>query len=226
MLYKTRGIVINYVKYRETSIIVRIFTELFGIQSYIVNGVRSKKGNKIAFYQPLTLLDLVVYHKQNASIFRISEIRCTDSYNSIPANYKKSCIAIFITEILNKTLKGETESDLYNFIHQSILILENLEDNYENFHLQFLLKLSKYFGFAPETEKQILEQVGHIPFENDTINEPDILYKLLISDYKNQIKINNKSRRKILDILIKYYSLHIENFGEIRSVQVLKELLE
>ncbi|CAN5134850.1 DNA repair protein RecO [soil metagenome] len=226
MLVKTRGIVINYVKYRETSIIVRIFTELFGIQSYIVNGIRSKKGNNIALFQPLTLLDLVVYHKQNASIFRISEIRCSDSYINIPSNHKKSCIAIFLTEILNKTLKGETESPLFDFIYQSILILENLEENYENFHLQFLLKLSKYFGFAPETEKQILEQVGVFPIETDDINEPDLLNKLLYSDYNNQIKINNRSRRKILDVLMKFYSLHIENFGEIRSIQVLQEILE
>jgi DNA repair protein RecO (recombination protein O) len=226
MLYKTRGVVINYVKYGETSIIVKIFTELFGIQSYIVNGARSKKGNKIAFYQPLTLLELVVYHKQNAQIFRIAEIRCSDPFTSIPGNHKKSCIAIFITEILNKTLKGETEPDLFNFIHQSILILENLEDNFENFHLQFLLKLSKYIGFAPETEKQILEQVGYIPLENDVLNEQALLKSLLVSEYNNIIKINNRSRRKLLDLLIQYYSLQIENFGEVRSIQVLKELLE
>jgi DNA repair protein RecO (recombination protein O) len=226
MLYKTRGIVLNYVKYRETSIIVRIFTELFGIQSYIVNSVRSKKGNKIAFYQPLTLLNLVVYHKHNAGIFRISEISCTEPFLNIPHNHKKSCIAIFITEILNKVLKGETETNLYNFIHQSILTLENLEENFENFHLQFLLKLSKYLGFEPETEKQILEQVGFIPFENDINDESEILKALIFSDYNNKLKLSNRSRRKLLDLLLKYYHLHIENFGEIRSIQILKEVLE
>lgn len=226
MLYKTRGIVINYIRYRETSIIVRIFTEQFGIQSYIVNGIRSKKGNKIALYQPLTLLELVVYHKQHANLSRISEIKCNEPFNNIPNDIKRSCIAMFITEILSKTIKGEAEPALFSFIYKSILFLEHIEENYENIHLQFLLKLSRYLGFAPESEVEILEQIGQVPVENDIINESAILKALLVSDYQNNLKISNRSRRKLLDIILRFYSLHIENLGEIKSVQVLKEVME
>lgn len=225
MLYKTRGIVINYIRYKESSIIARIFTEQFGIQAYIVNGVRTKKGSKIALYQPLTLLDLVVYHKHNANLFRISEIKCREAFNNIPIDIKRSCIAMFFTEVLSKTIKGETEPNLFNFIYQSILFLEHIEENYENIHLQFLLKLSKYLGFEPETEIEILNQIGQVPVENDIINEPALLKALMVSDYNNGIKLSNSSRRKLLDIILRYYSLHVENFGEMKSVQVLKEVM-
>ena len=105
MLYKTQGIVLNYIKYRETSIIVRIYTESFGLASYIINGVRSKKArHKIAFFQPLTLLDMVVYHKRNAKLNRVSELKCKEPLMDLPTNIKKSSIAIFITEILIKSL--------------------------------------------------------------------------------------------------------------------------
>ena len=84
MLHKTRGIVFRFTKYGETSIIVNIFTELFGLQSYIVNGVRSASAkNKIALYQPLTLLDLVVYHRENVNILRIKEVKCLHAYQTI-----------------------------------------------------------------------------------------------------------------------------------------------
>src|SRR4051812_40998701 len=110
MLHKTRGVAISYIRYRESSIIAKIYTELFGIQSYIVNGVRSStsKTNRIALFQPLTLLDLVVYHKEKSdNVRRISEIKCYNPFNTLPYNVVKSSLALFVTEILGKTLKEE-----------------------------------------------------------------------------------------------------------------------
>ena len=109
MLHKTRGVVFRFTKYGETSIIVTLFTELFGLQSYIVNGVRSKSGkNKIALFQPLTLLDLVVYHREHANLNRIKEVKCLYPFQSIPTDIKKSALAIFIIEVINKTVKEES----------------------------------------------------------------------------------------------------------------------
>lgn len=225
MLYKTRGIVINYIKFKETSIISRIFTEQFGVQSYIVNGVRSKKGNKIALFQPLTLLDLVVYHKQNANLFRISEIKCSEPFSGIPNDIKRSCVAMFITEVLSKTLKGETDESLFDFVFQSVRVLDHLDQNYENFHLQFLLKLSRYLGFQADSETYIYDQVGHLQLAKGEEGGAGLLDQLTTSGYQNGIRINNTTRRTFLEILLKYYNLHIENFGEVKSVQVLKEVL-
>ncbi|HEU5146219.1 MAG TPA: DNA repair protein RecO, partial [Chryseosolibacter sp.] len=109
MIFKTRGIVFRFTKFQETSIIVTIFTEQFGLQSYIVNGVRSKSSkNKIALYQPLTLLNLVVYHRENANIERIKEISCLHPYRTLATDVRKSTLAIFINELLNKTVKEES----------------------------------------------------------------------------------------------------------------------
>src|SRR6185436_14709858 len=103
MLHKTRGIVFRFTRYGETSIIVTMFTELFGLQTYIVNGVRSKSAkNKIALYQPLTLLDLVVYHKDNAPILRIKELQCAHPFQSLTEDVKKSTLALFLNELLNR----------------------------------------------------------------------------------------------------------------------------
>src|SRR6186997_1907165 len=100
MLHKTNGIVFRFTKYGESSIIVNIFTGLFGLQSYIVNGVRSRTAkSRMALYQPLTLLDLVVYHRENANINRIKEVKCAHPFHSIFMDVKKSTIGMFILEV-------------------------------------------------------------------------------------------------------------------------------
>src|SRR4051812_34859696 len=146
MLFKTGGIVLNYIKYKETSIICKIYTEAFGLQSYIINGIRNNKAkNKIALFQTLTLLDLVVYNRPNSSLNRISEIKCHYPFKSIPFDLRKTTIALFLSEILNKTLKEQAENeDLFSFLKNSIKFLDKADENFENFHLQFLIKLSGY----------------------------------------------------------------------------------
>lgn len=225
MLYKTRGIVLNYIKYRETSIIVKIYTEEFGLQSYIVNSIRSKSARpKIALYQPLTLLDLVVYHKEKTDLNRISELKCNASINSIAQDSKKISIGIFLTEILIKSLKEETSNPgLFNFLQQSILTLDALEEGYENFHLQFLLFFTRYLGFEPGSAEEIIDQVYKKNFGND--EELLLINALIGSRYTDEIKIKNSIRRNILDLLIKYYEIQVAGFGQIRSVQVLKDIL-
>ena len=108
MLHKTRGIVIKFIKYRESSIIATVLTEKLGVQSYLVNSVRTKKPiYSISFFQPLTLLDMVVYHKENANLNRVSEIRCENQFGSIPFNHNKSAIALFLSEVMYKVIKEQ-----------------------------------------------------------------------------------------------------------------------
>jgi DNA repair protein RecO (recombination protein O) len=158
MIFKTRGVVFRFTKFRETSIIVTIFTDVFGLQSYIVNGVRSKSAtNKIALYQPLTLLNLVVYHREHANIERIKEISCLHPYRSLTADVRKSTLAIFINELLNKTVKEESHaSELFQFICDSLVILDTMEAGYENFHLIFMLKLSRFWASVFTTSTRLL----------------------------------------------------------------------
>ncbi|MCH7535011.1 MAG: DNA repair protein RecO, partial [Bacteroidetes bacterium] len=151
MLYNTKGLVIKYIKYSETSIIATIYTEIFGMQSYFLNGVRSKKSKiKINALQPLSCLDLVVYHKENKNLNRIKEL-ILHPYQSIPNNVYKTSMVFFIAEIIQKSVKEEEHNiDLFEFLESSIKLLDLQESNFSNFHLLFLIKLSRFLGFYPQ----------------------------------------------------------------------------
>jgi DNA repair protein RecO (recombination protein O) len=221
MLHKTRGIVFRFTKYGETSIIASIFTELFGIQSYIINGVRSKSSrNKIALYQPLTLLDLVVYHRESANINRIKEIRCIHPYQTLATDVRKSSVAMFINEILNKTVKEEAHAqDLCEFLIDSLIRLDVQLNNTENFHLIFMLKLSRHLGFGAQYVNEVLG--GRF---TDESNEK-IIAQLLQAEYHDTIAMTLQQRREILELLVKYYIDHMESIGELKSMQVLREVM-
>lgn len=229
MLQKTRGIALSYIRYRETSIIARIYTEEFGLQSYIVNGVRSarSKNNKIALFQPLTLLDMVVYNKHDRDLHRLSEIKTSYPFQSLPFEVTKSTIALFVTEMLNKVLKEEASSPtLFQFLGNSVLFLEGAQANYENFHLIFLLKLSFFLGFGPESAREFENQLreNSYPFLPD--HEMDTaLNTMLRQPFGTPIKLHRSARNELLDALVAYYQIHIDSIGEVKSLPVLREVL-
>lgn len=225
MLYKTRGIALSYIKYKESSIIARIFTEVFGMQSYIVNSVRTKTAKtKIALFQPLTILDLVVYHNTRKEINRISEMKCSFNMQTIPYNIKKTSIALFLTELLNKTLHEEEENErLYEFIHESIVILDGMNEDYENFHLQFMLLLSRYLGIKPESSRSMLREVGHAKIYDNKFNEQVDFF--IQSNYEQHQKLGKSIRNEILMLIIDYFRFHYDSVKEFKSIQVLKEVL-
>jgi len=231
MLYKTRGIALNYIRYRESSIIAKIYTESFGIQSYVVNGVRSSKSkiNRIALFQPLTLLDMVVYHKSKEdTIHRISEMKCYNPFQTLPYDMYKSSLAMFITEILGKTLKEEeTNEPLFAFIENSVLYLDEAEDRFENFHIQFLLQLASYLGFGVESINDLEGELkeNHYPHIADT-KEHDATEQLLLNGYGIEVALDRSRRVYILEKLIYFYKIHMDTLGEIRSLDVLKEVLK
>lgn len=221
MLHKTKGVVFRFTKYGETSIIVNIFTELFGLQSYIVNGVRSSsKKNKIALFQPLTLLDLIVYHKENANILRIKEVKCYHPYQSLSSEVRKSALAMFINEVLNKSVKEQSHAgEIHEFIADSLMILDGLQKP-ENFHLHFLVGLSKRLGFGPNLTEEVLG--------GNWINVEDevLLKNLLLSDYSSPLAMSYDQRQTLLICLLRFYSSHVDNFGEMKSLPVLREILQ
>ena len=225
MLHKTRGIVINNIKYGETSIIAKIYTESFGLQTYIENGVRGTKAkNKIALFQPLNILDLIVYYKETGGIQRIAEVQPTIILCSIPYDFKKTGIGLFIAEILYKTLKEESSNlEMFGFLISSIQWLDTIQENFENFHLQFLLKLARYLGFDPQSAHELLEQIGRITSSSGT--GTDALDFLIKNNYSDNIKITGALRRDILEKILQFYNFQIENFGEIKSLAVLREIL-
>lgn len=231
MLHKTRGIVLNFIKYRETSIVTRIYTEAFGLQSYIVNSVRGggkKSKGKISFFQPLTQLELVVYYKKSPGLNRISEMKCPEPYQTIPYDFRKSGIALFLTEVLNKCLKEEEEnSELFAFLSSTLLIFDHLPEHYQNFHLQFMLKLSRYLGFAPRSAHDLLQEIHeHTGRPQFSESEESVLTQLIQSPFTQRISASNDTRRLLLDELIIFYQIHVEGFKDLKSISVLRELME
>lgn len=221
MIHKTRGIVFRFTKFRETSIIVTIFTEQFGLQSYIVNGVRSKSATqKIALFQPLTLLNLVVYHRENANIERIKEVHCLHPYQHLNSDLRKCTIAIFLAELINKTIKHESHTaPVFDFLFSSMIALDALHENIENFHLVFMIRLARFLGFGVQNVNEIVG--GQITSEAIE----DKITRLIESTYTHSVTLSQPERREILDLLIRFYSDHMEGMGELRSVPVLKEVL-
>jgi DNA repair protein RecO (recombination protein O) len=198
-----------------------MFTELFGLQSYIVNGVRSKSSkNKIAHYQPLSLLNLVVYHREQANIERIKEIQCYHPYATLATDIRKSTVGLFIAEILNRTVKDESHAqELFEFISNALITFDTMPSNFENFHLVFLIKLSRYLGFGAERVNDILG-----PRLADQAIEHS-LETLIKSDYTVVLPLSNTQRRTALDLLVKFFADHIETLGDLKSLQILKEVL-
>lgn len=229
MLHKTRGIVLNYIRYRETSIIARVYTEEFGLQSYIVNSVRTakSKNNRIALFQPLTLLDMVVYYRNDRDMHRLSEVKTSVPFQSIPFEMAKSSIALFITEMMSKSLKEEAgNAILFRFLVDSILYLEEAPGHFENFHLVFLLKLAFFLGFGPETAREFEDQLRErsYPFLPDA-ETIDALNAFLRRPYGSPVRLSRANRNELLDALVAYYGIHIDTLGEVKSLPVLREVL-
>ena len=241
MLHKTRGIVFKTTDYGESSVIVQVFTEKFGLQSYIINGVKKPKA-KITrnMLQPLHLLDVVVYHKANSGIQRISELKNTPVLLSIPYDVVKSCIAIFLNEVLYKAIKQQSEDEnLFGFIFNSIEWLDHQSAGLANFHLLFLIQLTRYLGFYPDTA--FAANADYFDMKNGVFSryKPDSVsylspphthyfYRLLGCSFEDcpQLKISNDERRYLLNKLLEYYAMHIESLGSIRSLGVLEEVME
>lgn len=225
MLIKTKGIVLRFVKYKESSVIATIYTEQEGLVSVIANSVRSKStSGKIALFQPMSLVELVLYFNPSKNVNRISEIKSYQPLHQLRQDPIKSAVTFFLTEILNKCLKEEIgNTSLYSFVESSIIHLDNQSDSIQNFHLIFLLNLSQHLGFRPNSSKDFIDHVSNKSFYSDEKNEK-ILETLLSSDFNISIKITNATRQIVLADLLEYYQNHME-LGKLKSVDILHELL-
>lgn len=230
MLHKTRGIALSYIRYRESSIIAKIYTENFGIQSYIVNGVRSSrsKSNRIALFQPLTLLDLVVYHKDKPdALHRISEMKCRVPFHSLPFEVVKSSLALFLTEILSKCLREEEENvALFEFLEEAIEYLDQAESGFENFHIHALVQLAFYLGFGMETTDDLRNELreNHYPTSPDAIQNA-ALQIWLSAPFGVPVALDKSRRLSLLNMLLFFYKIHLDSLGDIKSLDVLHEVL-
>ncbi|KQC00452.1 DNA repair protein RecO [Pedobacter sp. Hv1] len=240
MLHKIRGIVLKTTLYSESSVIVQVFTDKFGIQSYLINGVKKAKAKiPMNVLQPLHLLDMVVYHKINTQIQRVAEARPLPVFRSIPYHVVKNTIVQFLNEVLYKSIRQQhTDENLFDFIYNAISWFDETDEPSVNFHLAFLLKLSRFLGFAPRAQtrndqKYFDLQEGdftsvmpiHPHFIEKTLADYFLLLFSTPFEKLIEIKLANQTRRLILDKILVYYTLHTASFGQIKSHQILEDVL-
>ena len=240
MLHKTRGIVLRTTLYSESSVVAQVFTEKFGIQSYLINGVKKPRAKiPINILQPLHLLDLVVYHKNSSQIQRVSEAKAMPVFRTIPYHLVKNTMVQFINEVLYKSIRQEyVDERLFAYLFNAISWFDECEEVNVNFHLAFLMKLTRFLRFAPQPDlrsdqKYFDLQEGSFtslaPLHPYYINASDgvSLMELFFTPFEkiNEINLSNTSRRFLLDKILIYFKLHTASFGQIRSHQILEEVL-
>ncbi len=235
MLIKTKAIVISSIRYQEKSLIVKCFTQSDGLKSYFVQSAFSSKksSQKIAYFQPLTILEIEANHKNKGTLEHFKEIKLACNYQSIPFDIAKSSIVIFLSEILNYCIKEDGNNEnLFIFLETALLWLDN-HDEISDFHLIFLLQLTKFLGFYPQIPKKesnYFEMIEGVftPYSGVsciTEHETILLKKLmeLKLDVPQKLFTVNE-RQNLLKIIVEYYSIHIENFKKPKSLSVLKDV--
>jgi DNA repair protein RecO (recombination protein O) len=241
MLIKCRAIILKTVDYSESSVVLKCLTDTHGLQSYMVNGVRSKKGSiKPSQLLPLTLLELESYHQQNKNLQRIKELRCVPQLKTIHFDLYKSAIGIFMAEVIHKVIKDENHSDLplFTFLYNSVQILDLQTEPAANFPLYFLVHLTRYLGFYPkgiysidtngfDIREGLFEAYSdRNPFQLAPVLSEYISYIMGHSIAHNYERtIPHQQRTQLLDLMIEYYKEHVEGVLDIKSHKVLAEVL-
>jgi DNA repair protein RecO (recombination protein O) len=237
MLQKIDAIVLTKLKYSESDLIVKCFTKQRGVESYLLKGVlKSKKGKlKPALFIPITQLQIEERYRENSSLQSINEAKLSYTYTSIHTNVFKSTIIMFLSEVLTFALKEEKQNiGLFNYLITSFQILDQ-EDSFVNFHLLFLVKLSKHLGIYPKEDNEGNPYFNIIDgnFESFRANnyclkgENVELLKVLLGmnfDSVKEIKINANQRQTFLSLMLLYFEYHIPGFKKPKSLDVLSSV--
>ncbi|MDL2223893.1 DNA repair protein RecO C-terminal domain-containing protein [Bacteroidales bacterium OttesenSCG-928-M06] len=239
MLHKTRAIVLYNLNYNDAYFIVHTYTEEFGPVSYLTSRSKGKKSRipKSLFY-PLSVLELEVEHYNLRDIQRLKEAKQHVSFLSLISNPVKSTISIFLSEFISKIIKESSPNRLlFDYIFQSLRILEMIEKDYANFHLVFMIRLSQFLGFYPDSRDYmkgmyfdmqngmfVRYKPMHIHFLNP--DESQVFYNLLRMNYENMasFKFSRHERKTIIYRILEYYRLHLIHFPDIKSLEILHEV--
>lgn len=243
MTHKTKGIVLRSIKYGETSLVVTIFTEIFGVQTYMVNGVRSSKksSSKANLFQPTAVLDLIVYHKDSNTMQRIKEFSWSVLYEHVLNDVIKNSIASYMVELIQKCLKQpEANTNLFIFCEEALLELDKADKVVTaNFALFFTLHLAHFFGFRMADDHSSTHTILDLQEGNFIDHQPvhphfidgkyaeltAQLLKVMQPHELRDFKLNQVIRRELLIKYLEYYSLHIHDFGQMKTLMVLHEVL-
>lgn len=234
MLHKTEGIVIRSVKYSETSLISTIFTRELGIQSYMVNGVRGRKARYAGapLLQAASILQMEVYHKEHKKLQRIREFNSAYLYQNIPRSVIRGSMALFLMEVSKKAIiNGVRNPEVFDLLKRCLTNIDR-EEKVGNYHLHYLIRLSQILGFGPQfrdgyrayfnLREGIFQE--YLPGHGDFMDEESsyLLARLMTeSGAVSSVKADRNMRRKLLRMLLRFFELHLEHFGKIRSEAIL-----
>lgn len=242
MYHATRGIFLKQIKYSDTSAVLRVYTEKFGLQGYMVKGLHGKKSKlRPALFQPLSLLELIVTHKDNDSLRHIREARPARIYRSLTTDMLKNAVVLFLDEILIKVLnEEEANPQLFQFIYDFLEWLDDQTALPSLAHLKFALDLTRYLGFYPEGRRSASKPAfdleggtfcadpgmflsGYIT--GDTCRAFD---ELLVTRRESlaEIKAHASLRRELLEKILMYYEFHIPTARDFKSHRILHEILK
>lgn len=227
MLHKTNGVFIHQLKYSENSIIARIYTENLGLKSFLIKGVGNKKSAiRSNVLQPMAQLELVFINKEKSTLHYLKELNITNSGSSIPFNFYKTAIAIFMSEVLLKCIKEEeTNPALYEFVSNTVKLLDIKEDNLGFFPLIFMIKLSRFLGFSIEDRINSVDlMMNYGPISQDVIHCLQHIKSLPVMD-QYEFTLAKATRKEVLNFLINYYEAHLIKSGDIKSHKVLETIM-
>ena len=239
MMTNSRAIVLNTLKFGEQQLIVDMLTEELGRVSFICRIPKTQKGKlKKQFFQPLSLLDAVFDYRQNARLQHLRDVRLSQPFTSIPFDAGKLSIALFLSEFLTYATRDEQQNAaLFNYVVNSIDWLDGQTTSFANFHLVFMMRLSRFIGFFPNVDDyhegdyfdmRNASFSSMVPLHTDFLNAADSskiqLLMRMNYDTMHLFKMNHEDRNRIIDVLITYYRLHVPSFPELQSLPVMKQL--
>ena len=242
MLQKTVGIVLHTLKYNDTSNIVEMYTELLGRASFLVSVPRSRKAAvKSVLFQPLSLIEFEADYRPNATLYKIKEAKSFFPFSSIPYDPYKSALALFLAEFLYRAIREEAENrPLFAYLIHSITWLDECRESFANFHLVFLMRLSRFLGLYPNLEDyhegDYFDMLNACftslrPQLHSSYIGPQEAFRLIglmrmNYDTMHIFGMNRTERARCLTIINEYYRLHLPDFPLLKSLDVLKELFD
>lgn len=241
MLAKTQAIVLRSLKYGEAKMIVDMFTRSHGRLSFIVSIPKSAKSKiKKQFFQPLSLLEIEADVRPKSQLQKLADARLAHPYSSIPFDPHKLAIALFVSEFLYHALRSEQQNaPLFDYVANGVRWLDGQEAHFANFHLVFLMRLSRFLGFYPNIEHYETGEyfdlresifVAHPPVHRDFLypHEAEKIRLLMRMDFPTMhlFRMSHQDRNRLLEVSLAYYRLHLPDFPELRSLSVLQELYQ
>ncbi|MCC8088610.1 MAG: DNA repair protein RecO [Rikenellaceae bacterium] len=236
--YKAKGIVLSTVKYGDSSLILFLYTNIIGRQTYIVQGIRSKgKGNKSSFFQPLFPIDFIGYEPRYGSMHKIKEVALAYPVVSLPFDIRKSTVSLFIAETIYRLIRESVRDErLFDFVYNSVVALDSMNDGVYNFHLWFLVKLSYFLGFYPGNEYM---PDSYFDITNGVFTPVMPPHQMLLNrensellgifmdvpiDEIHRINLSGSRRSAFLNSILIFIGYHSDSVNKIKSIDILREV--